>query len=349
MNACREFRSRLADLIAGHAPHASLGRLAWHEHLLGCNACRDLLQSEEALEILLSSLPEPHFPPELARRLLAVLEPARADAALDSLLDRSLDAPVPSHLARNTLDKLAAARRAANDEHQRSLVASQSSSLDAPDAREVALDRLLGSVPVPAVPAALAQRVLARLSVVRASTHVALPLRTAETARRASAPSLSATSSKTHVSTASSRAATHGASPSYRRLVLAAAVLVAALGVGAFVWSRFETAREGELDPKRGQMVDSTPIAPSSLLPLEPVAPMLSIDEPPEDLLASLDLLESWELLVDESLEVELVLEGYEVLLVDSVNDSGADGTPANDAAQPAREPAPATEPKTNG
>ena len=112
MNACRDFRSRLASLLSGRASSASFGELAWHEHLLGCADCRALVETEQALEELLASLPQPQLPPELAQRLLARLEPARGDVALDLLLERGDAVAVPGALASRMLAKLDSARAA---------------------------------------------------------------------------------------------------------------------------------------------------------------------------------------------------------------------------------------------
>ena len=62
--------------------------LAWHEHLLGCAECQGLLRSEEVLEELLASLPVPHLPPDLTRRVLQRLQRERsASDGLDQLLE----------------------------------------------------------------------------------------------------------------------------------------------------------------------------------------------------------------------------------------------------------------------
>ena len=92
MNAnCQEFRRLLErELSAATAPE--LTTLSWHEHLLGCERCRELLRAEEALEVLLESLPQPKLPPDLARRVLARLRAAHAKAqSSDHSVDRGLD------------------------------------------------------------------------------------------------------------------------------------------------------------------------------------------------------------------------------------------------------------------
>ncbi|MEM7516310.1 MAG: hypothetical protein AAF368_05225 [Planctomycetota bacterium] len=87
---CREFRSVLERTLREGS--AGLAPLQWHEHLLGCGVCSELLRSEEALEMLLSSLPDPHLPPHLAQRVLMRLDASRLDLkkeqrGLDELLD----------------------------------------------------------------------------------------------------------------------------------------------------------------------------------------------------------------------------------------------------------------------
>ena len=74
---CRQFRMLLERLLVGRAFPDRLVELSWHEHLLSCGACRELLEAEEALELLLRSLPAPELPPDLSRRLLARLKAER--------------------------------------------------------------------------------------------------------------------------------------------------------------------------------------------------------------------------------------------------------------------------------
>ncbi|MDF1839359.1 MAG: hypothetical protein P1V35_15940, partial [Planctomycetota bacterium] len=66
---CFEFRSRLSSALEGHSDTPSrahrqsqadeIQSLGWHEHLLHCGECRQLLEGEQILEELLGSLPEP--------------------------------------------------------------------------------------------------------------------------------------------------------------------------------------------------------------------------------------------------------------------------------------------------
>jgi len=91
---CTDFRAALARALEGRPQPRQLVELGWHEHLLDCAACRELLDREEALELLLATLPEPQLPPELSRRVVRRLAPK----GLDSLLDLD-DAAVPAGLA----------------------------------------------------------------------------------------------------------------------------------------------------------------------------------------------------------------------------------------------------------
>ena len=145
MSACGAFRERLAGALAGRASEAGSGALAWHAHLFECGACSALLQAEEALELVLASLPEPELPARLAERVLARLARERG-ATLDGLLELDRVA-APAQLPERLLAGLAAGR--------------------AGEAAERRLDRLLERVPVPAAPGHLAERVLAGLAPAR--------------------------------------------------------------------------------------------------------------------------------------------------------------------------------------
>lgn len=110
-SACKSFRSLLEQKLAGRPDPRTLRTLAWHEHLLGCGDCRNLLEREEALEGLLATLPDPRLPPETRRRVLAALARARnEDAELDRLLELDREAVAPAGLARLVLDGLAEER-----------------------------------------------------------------------------------------------------------------------------------------------------------------------------------------------------------------------------------------------
>lgn len=138
--SCDAFRHALEQALGGSPSSERTRELAWHEHLLGCAHCRALLEAEEALEVLLASLPEPQLPRELAQRVLARLARERGatgDAGLDHLLELAPEPEVPTELGRRVLQGLGAARA------------------------EERLDALLDSVPPPEVPPDLAARVLA--------------------------------------------------------------------------------------------------------------------------------------------------------------------------------------------
>ncbi len=145
---CRSFRRRLEHALEGARGAEEWTHLSWHEHLLGCGDCRALLEAEEALEILLASLPEPRLPPQLARRVLARLRSAHEarESALDRLLELDPQARAPRGLAGRVLAGL---------EEERAQ----------PDPR---LDALLERARAVEVPAQLAQRVLAHLAEERA-------------------------------------------------------------------------------------------------------------------------------------------------------------------------------------
>lgn len=147
---CRTFRAALEHCLAGGAVPSALQELGWHEHLLGCEACRALVANEEALELLLASLPEPRLPKRLANRLLVRLraEHHAVDAELDELLDvAELDRTnaAPDELARDVLAKLAPAR------------AEEKEAVRA--ARDAKLDALLDREKAAATPHGLAERV----------------------------------------------------------------------------------------------------------------------------------------------------------------------------------------------
>ena len=94
--------------MAGRPDPPALTELSWHEHLLSCSECRALLEQEEALELLLATLPDPKLPPDLARRVVVRLRD-RADENLDELL--ALDrVQVPEGLSDRVRRGVASAR-----------------------------------------------------------------------------------------------------------------------------------------------------------------------------------------------------------------------------------------------
>jgi len=99
---CRSFRRTLERTLESAPAPEQLSSLSWNEHLLGCGDCRALLEAEEALETLLATLPQPHLPPQLARRVLARLRRGaeRREDELDRLLELDADARAPEGLAR---------------------------------------------------------------------------------------------------------------------------------------------------------------------------------------------------------------------------------------------------------
>ena len=252
--SCRDFRARLVELLAGTPGlPVELTELSWHQHLVGCEDCRAVLEAEEALELVLDTLPEPKLPPELARRVLARLERARADAALAPGLDALLDldaAQAPPDLAAGVLAGLRS------------------------DREDDLLDRLLDRDRV-AVPAGLTDRLLADLEPHRSSKaepELGFQLRPER-------PRLSVGGSRWG-------------------LMAAAAALLAVLSVAWML--RPEGAEQGP-----GELVatgEPAEQAPAGEVPDE-AAPE---EEIPEELLSSLDLLESWEVLASEDLDLDL-------------------------------------------
>jgi predicted anti-sigma-YlaC factor YlaD len=108
---CRAFRAQLELALEGRARPEQLGPLGWHEHLLGCESCRDLLQREEALEELLAALPEPRLSMERRLALLARLRAtSHDDSELDQLLEADQSVEAPAGLAQRVLAGLNDAR-----------------------------------------------------------------------------------------------------------------------------------------------------------------------------------------------------------------------------------------------
>jgi hypothetical protein len=137
--SCRSFRRELERALEGRARSGRLVELSFDAHLLACEDCRELLESEQALEILLASLPDPRLPDDLAERVLARLRHER-EAGLDALLERAPAPNVPADLVRKVRAAVAEERAAAHTDP---------------------LDRLLELVPPPRIPATLAADVLA--------------------------------------------------------------------------------------------------------------------------------------------------------------------------------------------
>lgn len=159
---CSTFRRRLEHALEGTRTAEELTNLSWHEHLLGCADCRALLEGEEALEMLLESLPAPRLPAQLARRVLARLRSGE-DQRLDRLLELDPSAHAPGDLARRVLAGLESER--------------------AQPAGAARLDALLARAGAVDVPAQLPQRVLAHLAEERALSRRRKPLLARRSAR----------------------------------------------------------------------------------------------------------------------------------------------------------------------
>ncbi|MCK6445808.1 MAG: hypothetical protein L6Q99_05395 [Planctomycetes bacterium] len=247
--ACQAFRDRLVAALEARGGRHSLGELGWHEHLLACAHCRRLLETEEALELLLDSLPEPKLPRELAERVLARLKDRTQRDALDELLERADPASAAPALARRVLAGLAAERAA------------------------VALDRLLERVPAPEAPAGLAERTLAKLALARRPS-LATPERRVTPARR----------------------------------VWFAAAAAAVLVAGG-VWAWRALLRGADRD-EAAPIAEPTPNAPRVVPESAPKRALRNDGDaaaaPSDELLASLSVLESWELLNSENVDVML-------------------------------------------
>jgi hypothetical protein len=263
MNApCREFRGHLErSLDAGGAQGArELEHLAWHEHLLSCGDCRALLESEEALEQLLATLPRPRLPRRLARRVLVRLRAARevqaAGRDLDALLALDVGESAPAALARRVLEGLAASRGTTAS-------------------AEDALDRVLEHARAVDVPAGLAPRLRLRLAAERARSHPSAPSRIRPLRRRA--------------------------------LAAAAGLLVVAGAWGAWRWA---TRASASRSTAQSGLVARSPHAPNGS-PDAPRPPRTivepgSVSAPDDELLAVIDVLEQWDVLMHDDVDVLL-------------------------------------------
>ena len=188
--ACQDFRQRLRVALEGSLRSEvssldSVRPLAWHEHLFTCHECRDLLEAEEALEHVLASMPAPTIPRELAQRLLLRLgtqrsapELASGNVDLDSLLEIAQPIEIPADLSGRVLQKLHGERSAAAQHDLDVLLDALPepvipAGLSARTRRAVKLERsrsldaLLDLIPAPEVPANLAQGILATLEAER--------------------------------------------------------------------------------------------------------------------------------------------------------------------------------------
>ncbi len=101
---CFEFRSRLSAALEAHSTDVNgsdgyqtqtseMQSLGWHEHLLHCAKCRQLLEGEQILEELLGTLPEPQLSTSQRKSLVRRLaENLRLERWLD-LADPFVAAP----------------------------------------------------------------------------------------------------------------------------------------------------------------------------------------------------------------------------------------------------------------
>jgi hypothetical protein len=274
--ACKSFRDAL-ELRLADASAAAQRELGWHHHVLTCEACRELLASEEALDALLATLPEPRLPRRLAERLLARLRAPQAvevEDGLDRLLALDQAAAAGEDVARRVLAELAPERAALARR------------------REAALDALLER-DVVKVPDGLAERTLAALADRRAvapTGHAgsASGRRVASLAAATVAP---ATHAEQHATGRGRSVALLGA----RWTWLAAAGLVAALPawlVGSRVLRTDEPAPI-VVEPR-----------PRRELPARPDGS--GVPEPDAQLLSALEVLEQWDLLMRDDVDVLL-------------------------------------------
>lgn len=232
---CIGFRTALEAELLGRPSQERLAGLAWHEHVLSCGDCRELLEREEALETLLASLPEPRLPSALAQRVLVRLREDRAaEVRLERLLDLDADLRAPRGLAAGVLAGLARQRFA---------------SASGSDRAEARLDEILELDREVQAPPGLAGRVLAGLA--RERRAVRGPARTAPLRRRA------------------------------WLYAVAAGLLLAFLG--RLYWLR------------------ARPDARATS------APVVHVDPAPDpEMLAALDVLEEWDLLMQDDIDVLL-------------------------------------------
>lgn len=324
--ACLEFRARLAQALGARAQRVFAPELEWHTHVLTCGECRALLESEQALEHVLASLPRPTLPPDLALRVLERLAAQRVDAELDRTLDLALreradgDLAAPEELASELLARLAPAR--AQADRERRLAA--------------ALDELLDRVPASRAPRGLSARVLKGL---------------AEARRVPQAPALRAVRAPTPLE--SVREPHTGWGP---WTWLAAAGVALVTGAAAWLLSRprpGEAVREDlviQVAPTPAVRRDGASSAAEpeneagAPLPQPAEGPSaLDASEPELELLAQLELLESWDLLTSEALELELLGVDENALL--SLQSTEFESSAADEAA-PQAPAAPSSNPK---
>lgn len=296
--ACRDFRTLLENRLARRAAPERLADLAWHEHLFTCEGCRALLDAEEALESLLASLPEPHLEPVVRERVLARLRDARDEERLDSLLELAGATNAPSDLSR---DVIASVHRRVEDER---------------------LDRLL-DLDVVEVPHGLATRTSSALRLAR---HAPSAEPIAQSIAQHVAPSVPQSMVRPITPSAPRRkrtgrpmnpsvqpfAATRTQPIAWRiaGFAAAAAVLVAIL------W--FARGDETTRETAPPAIVDAPPAAVDRL-DVGSANAQVS-----DEMLAALDVLENWDVLVTEDVETLLsTLPEDAAVLLEDLEDEG--------------------------
>lgn len=321
--ACQSFRHLLEQKLVGRIDVEQLTVLSWHEHLVGCAACRTLFESEEALEALLATLPEPQLPPHLRRIVLAALARSREeDAHLERMLTHAGDVDVPSGLAADVLARLEAerARRRAETVAQGSEVRRVGDDRNELDKLDVLLSKH-GSV---VAPEGLSQRILARLEAQRhaASDAEARLDRLLDRDRVTTAHDLS---ERVLAALERHRDAQPTARSNFTLLRSAwiyglAASLVAALAAWA-LWPK-------QRDMKQPEMAHGT--TPIVKMRDEQVAQL----SPDAQMLAAMDVLENWDLLMQDDVDVLISTS------VDPVDEALLDYVDSDGAPIPEKEPA---------
>lgn len=301
--ACRDFRAELERRLSTAREAEPLAALGWHEHLLACGDCRALLAAEEALEDLLASLPHPRLPRRLAERLIVRLREAQAEErALDALLELDAAGTPPARLAERV--KLGIDARLAREEAALDAVLAR----DRIDAPERLSARVLAAVRDEEA------RVEARLDALLDRDRVLVPRGLASRVvahLRATEPAVSNVRSIAPLPASRARRV-----PTW--MLAAAAAIVVLFAVWRFV------ARDGA--------TDAPPIVQEGLTPNR----ARNAELPGPDVLAALDVLEQWELLVGE--DVDLLLSTLEPA-VESLLEEGAsepvEAAPKDDPKQP--------------
>ena len=311
---CQDFRRRLRDALEGSlrgdsSSLESVRPLSWHEHLFSCDECRDLLEAEEALEQVLASMPVPAVPKELARRILerlgverTAVELANHHTDLDTLLAKADQIQIPINLTESVLHELQDERLAAQGARLELLLDAlpepvvppslSAKVLQAVEAqRAPSLDALLNLIPAPEVPAGLAEGIL-------------------ETLEAELGAATTATSS------------TPVLRPRFGGLRYAGAI-AATLIVSFGAWRMTSDSNENQDLNRKGvakaQGELGTPGGSTSPRTLEEVAGLESnqgtaekvealpaVNLPDPSVLASLDVLEDWELLMSDDIDLLL-------------------------------------------